>query len=96
MKFVLICFNEAIDDEVIEVLNKAQVSGYTKWTKVLGKGKSSGPHLYSHVWPKANNVLATVVSEDTADAVLKDIRKMREKLGSEGIKAFIWEIKDVT
>jgi len=96
MKLVLICYNEAIDDEVIEVLNKAGANGYTKWTKVLGKGTTSGPHLYSHVWPKANNVLATIVSEDIAATLFKDVRQMREKLGTEGIKAFMWEVDDIT
>ena len=96
MKFVLICYSEAIDDEVMEVLDEAQVSGYTKWTKVLGKGRTSGPHLYSHIWPNANSVIATVVPDDIAATMLKDIRQMREKLGSEGVKAFMWGIDDVT
>jgi nitrogen regulatory protein PII len=96
VKFVLICYNEAVDQEVFEVLDDINVEGYTKWTKVLGKGKASGPHLYSHVWPKANNVVATVVSEQVATAILDRIRKVREKLGSEGVKAFMWEIEEVT
>lgn len=96
MKFVLICYNEAIDDEVMEVLDNTKVSGYTKWTKVLGKGKSSGPHLYSHIWPNANNVVAAVVSEDVAGAIFNNVQQMREKLGAEGIKAFMWEIDRIT
>jgi len=96
VKLMLICYNEAIDREVFEVLDDINVEGYTKWTKVLGKGKSSGPHLYSHIWPKANNVVATVVSEQAAAMIFNGIRKMREKIGSEGVKAFMWEIEDVT
>ena len=45
----MICYNEAIDDEITELLDKIGLEGYTKWTKVLGKGTSSGPHLYSHI-----------------------------------------------
>jgi len=96
MKIVLICYNEAIDDEVIELLDSAKAQGYTKWTKVLGKGTSSGPHLLSHIWPKANNVIATVLAKDAADKVFKNVRKMRKEYGSEGIKAFMWNITDVT
>jgi nitrogen regulatory protein PII len=95
MKLVMICYNEAIDDEVTELLEQADAKGYTKWTKVLGKGKSSGPHLYSHIWPKANNVVVTVVPEQMAAAILDRVRQMREKLGSEGVKAFTWEIDEV-
>jgi nitrogen regulatory protein PII len=96
MKLVMICYNEAIDDEVIDVLNRAGANGYTKWTKVLGKGITSGPHLYSHIWPKANNVIATVSSEEVAIVIFDNVRRMREKLGSEGLKAFMWEIDDIT
>ena len=95
MKLVLICYNEAVDQEVLEVLDDVNVEGYTKWTKILGKGKASGPHLYSHIWPKANNVVVTVVSEQMAAAILDRVRKMREKLSSEGVKAFMWDVQDV-
>jgi len=96
VKLVLICYNEAVDQEVFEVLEEVNVEGYTKWTKVLGRGRSSGPHLYSHIWPKANNVVATVVTEQVAVVILSRVRKMREKLSSEGVKAFMWEIEEVT
>jgi nitrogen regulatory protein PII len=96
VKLVLICYNEAIDREVFEALDDVDVEGYTKWTKVLGKGKTSGPHLYSHVWPKANNVVATVVSEKAAATIFNKVREIRKKIGEEGVKAFMWEIEDVT
>jgi nitrogen regulatory protein PII len=96
VKLVLICYNEAIDREVFEVLEDVDVEGYTKWTKVLGKGKTSGPHLYNHIWPKANNVVATVVSEKAAATILNNVREMRKKIGAEGVKAFMWEIEEIT
>lgn len=96
MKLVLICYNEAIDNEVLQLLDKANVQGYTKWTKVLGVGKTSGPHLYNHIWPKANNVIATVLPNEAALAIFSDIRKLRKRLGTEGLKAFMWQIDDVT
>jgi nitrogen regulatory protein PII len=88
MKFVLIAYNEAIDEEVLEVLSEAGVENYTKWTKVLGKGSSSGPHLDTHVWPKANNVLALGVEDAEAESILEGVRGLWEELGHEGIKAF--------
>ena len=95
MKLVVICYNEAIDDEIIELLDEANVDGYTKWTKVLGKGKTSGPHLYSHIWPKANNVLFTTLPEDVTAKILERIREMKSKVGTEGLKAFVWAIDDI-
>lgn len=96
MKLVFICYNEAVDDEIIGLLDKAGVQGYTKWTKVLGKGTTSGPHLYSHIWPKANNALFVVLPEELADKVFEHIRKMKNEVAAEGLKAFMWEIEEIT
>lgn len=96
MKLIMICYNEAIDDEITELLQRADVKGYTKWTKVLGKGQTSEPHLLSHIWPKANNVVAVAVEEQAAGIILENIREMKTKVGTAGLKAFMWEIDDVT
>lgn len=96
MKLVLIVYNEAIDDEVMEQLDAAGVDGYTKWTDVLGKGRRSGPHLLSHVWPKGNNVLLTVVADDVASRLLAELRHLRETMGKEGVKAFAVNVEEVT
>jgi len=96
VKLVLIVYNEAIDDETMALLERAGVGSYTKWTKVLGKGEKSGPHLMTHIWPKANNVLATVADDETAAKLLDGVRELRERLAQEGIKAFSWQVEDAT
>lgn len=96
MKLVMICYNDAIDDEVVELLEQADVKGYTKWTKVLGKGQTSEPHLLSHVWPKANNAIFTVLPEKNADEIFERIRKLKIKVAEEGFKAFMWQVDDIT
>jgi len=96
MKLVMICYNAAIDDEVTELLDRMDIKGYTKWTKVLGKGQTSEPHLLSHIWPKANNVIATVVPDEVAQTVLQDIRNMKGKVGRVGLKAFLLPVDQIT
>jgi nitrogen regulatory protein PII len=96
MKLIMICYNEAIDDEITELLQQADVKGYTKWTKVLGKGQTSEPHLLSHIWPKANNVIAIAVEENVAKIILEKVRDTKAKAGTVGLKAFMWEIEDIT
>jgi len=93
MKLVLIAYNEALDQEVGELLSRNGVEGFTKWTKVYGKGRSSGPHLGTHVWPKANNVLAVVAEDDTAEKLLEGVRELRTYLSSEGVKAFVVNVE---
>jgi nitrogen regulatory protein PII len=96
MKLVMICYNEAIDDEVIELLKQAGLEGYTKWTKVQGKGKTSGPHLITAIWPKANNVLFTMLPEENATEIFEHIRELKTKVAKEGLKAFMLPIEEIT
>lgn len=96
MKLVLIAYNEAIDEEVGEILKSNGAEGWTKWTKVYGQGRSSGPHLGTHVWPKANNVVAAATDDDTAAKLLEGVRELRQRLSKEGVKAFVLPCEEAT
>jgi nitrogen regulatory protein PII len=96
MKLVMIMYNEAINSEVESLLEQNGVDGFTKWTKVFGKGQASGPHLGTHVWPKANNVVVAATEKEAADKIMQGIRELRKKLAKEGVKAFMWEIEEIT
>ena len=96
MKLVLIAYNEAIDDEVMEQLNAVGIEGYTKWTEVLGKGQASGPHLLSHIWPKGNHALVVVTEDASAEKLLEAIRGIRKATAKEGVKAFLLPVEQVT
>jgi hypothetical protein len=96
MKMVLISYNQALDDRVMEVLDECRLENYTKWTGALGKGSTSGPHLATHVWPKANNVLALAMDDGSVEPLLEQVRKLRADLGHEGIKAFVLPLEALT
>ena len=96
MKMVLIACNEAVDEEVMELIAEAGAENYTKWTRVLGKGATSGPHLGSHVWPKLNNVVASAVDDAVAEKIVAGIRELRTTLGAEGVKAFVLPLEAIS
>lgn len=96
MKAVLIVHNEAIDKDVDEVLDSAGISCFTKFTDVLGKGQLSEPRLNTDVWPGTNYCTLVVTDQVKGKEIMDKVRQMREKLGSEGLKAFMWEIDDAT
>ena len=96
MKAVLIVHNVALDRDVNEALDSAGVNCYTKFTNTLGRGQLSEPHLNTDVWPGTNYGTFVVVEEPEARAIMQRVRQMREKLSSEGLKAFMWEIEDLT
>lgn len=95
-KMVMIAYNEAINDEVMEVLEFCALKNYTKINGVFGKGTTSGTHLGNDIWPGRNNLLFTVSGEAQTQQLLSCVRKLRKKLGKEGIKAFVWSLDEVT
>ena len=96
MKAVLIVHNSAIDSEVTEALTEIGIDRYTKFPNTLGKGGSSPPHFNTPVWPGLNTVTMVIVEPAKAGEVMQAVYRMRQKLGTEGIKAFMWQIEEVT
>jgi hypothetical protein len=95
MKAVLIVHNIAIDKDVNEVLEAIGIRCYTKFTDAIGKGEISEPHLNTEVWPETNYGTFVVTDQATAEELMAGVRRLGEKLGKEGLKAFMWEIEDV-
>jgi len=92
----LIVHNVAIDSDVNEALESAGIRYYTKFTDTLGRGELSEPHLDTEVWPGVNTGTFVVTDEAKAKTLMDNVRKLREKLATEGVKAFMWQIEDVT
>ena len=96
MKMIVIAYNEAVDEEVMDVLKANVQAEFTKWTKVLGWGQHSEPHLMTTVWPKANNFLMTCVADEKVAGIMQGVRELRKTLGYEGVKAFSIPVEDMT
>ena len=96
MKAVMVVHNAVIDSDVNEALESVGISCYTKFTNVLGKGQLSEPHLNTDVWPGINYCTFVVTDQDKAEKLMAIVRRMREKLVTEGLKAFMWQIDDIT
>lgn len=97
MKMVIIAYNEALDEEVMEALAACcSVVEFTKWTRVMGQGRHSEPHLMNHIWPKANNVVMCCAEDARAVRIMEGVRALRKKVGHQGIKAFLLPVDDVT
>ncbi len=96
MKMIMIVYSEAVDEEAMAMLKTKVQAEYTKWTGVLGWGQHSEPHLLTHVWPKANNILMICVEDQKAGAIMDGVRELRQTLGNEGVKAFSMPVDDIT
>lgn len=96
MKAVLIVHNAAIGEEVSEILETVGIECYTKFPNILGKGQLSEPHLNTDVWPAINCGTLVVTDQNKAKELMDKVRHMRTELGKEGVKAFMWEIEDIS
>lgn len=95
-RMVMIAYNEAIDMEVMEVMAKCPVKNYTKIAGVYGSGETSGTHMGNDIWPGRNNILYIACNEAEAKNLVSCVKSLRSSLGKEGVKAFVWELKEVT
>jgi len=95
MKMVMVVYNEAIDMEVIELLEKCGLKNYTKIFAAYGKGTASGTHLGSDIWPGRNNILYVACEDADAKVLIAGVKNLRKILSKEGIKAFTLPIDDL-
>lgn len=95
-KMAMIIYNEAIDNETMEVLAQCGLTNYTKITGTFGRGTTSGIHLGTDIWPGRNNILYVACQETEAKQIIERIKELRKKIGREGIKAFILPLEELT
>ncbi len=96
MKMVMVIYNEAIDVDVMEVLNECGLVNYTKVTRVYGKGTTSGTHLGDQIWPGLNYILYVACDDTQAKQVVLGVTNLRKSLGKEGVKAFVMPLEQIT
>lgn len=92
----MLVYNEALDNEVMEILENCLMKNYTKLTGVFGCGTSSGTHLGTDIWPGRNNILYVACEEAVGKKIIASVKQVRKNLGVEGIKAFLMPLEDLT
>lgn len=88
MNMLLMIYDADFDEDVMKMLATRSVAGYTKWERVLGKGKRSDPKLGDAVWPGYNNAIAVVVEDDVKDNITGVVKSLHSKLGGKGFAVF--------
>ena len=90
---VFIVYDRAIDEEVIDLLEKMDLSYYTKWRDALGVGRHD-PHLGDEIWPGLNNAVMVVAGEEKKDILLDSVKSLQTSFPSVGLRAFIVPVLD--
>lgn len=93
---VMISYNEAIDEEIMEAMEDCGLKNYTKIKGIFGKGKTSGTHLGDDIWPGLNNIMYVACQDNQARQLILCVKELRKELGKEGVKAFAWALEEIT
>lgn len=94
MKSVFIAYDQANHENVMEVLDRTNVKGYTLFPQVMGRGTNTGePHMGSHAWPTMNSAIITIVEDEVADLLLKRLKEVDTDNEMLGLRAFVWNVE---
>ena len=93
MKAVFIAFNQAYNDEIVELLERHGQRGFTRWNDILGRGSVDGePHYGSHAWPVQNMAVLTMVEDGLVPTLLEELETTDKASPDLGLRAFVWDI----
>jgi nitrogen regulatory protein PII len=96
MKSILIVFNQAVSEEVLQLLDDHQIRGFTKMDNLQGRGSNDGdPVMGTHTWPALNNAIVSVVSDDKSSVLIDALNDLNRSDRGQGIKAFLWDAEVV-
>ncbi|MDR1743030.1 MAG: hypothetical protein LBR48_04325 [Dysgonamonadaceae bacterium] len=96
MKSVFITFGQSLNRSVLDLLDKLEIRGFTRWEETQGRGSESGePHYGTHAYPSKNSSIITITTPEKAQALLEKLRRLNEQIGEQGLSAFVWDIEDV-
>lgn len=96
MKAILITFDQAHYERIIDMLERNNCRGFTSWQQVQGRGSRDGePHYGSHAWPSMASAIITMVEDHRVPVVLDKLKAMDDDRPKLGLRAFVWNIESM-
>lgn len=94
MKAVFITYNQAYNEEIVEILEKHHQRGFTRWENIQGKGSFNGiPRMGSHAWPEQIHAILAMTKDEKVEGLLADIKAKDEQSPDLGLRAFVWNVE---
>ncbi len=93
-RLFLIVYPEYMKDEVVDVLDRVGVPGFTETEKVVGRGPR-GQHFGTQIWPGADGMIYTVVDPEQATVLAATLSALssgveQKSKGLFGLHVFTW------
>lgn len=94
MKSVMITFDQAFYERIVDVLDHLNCRGFSHWEQLRGRGTKTGePHFGSHAWPSMCSAIMAVVDDNKVDPLLESLHAMDKETEMLGLRAFVWNIE---
>ena len=94
MKSVMIVFNQANTERVEYLLDMLEISGFTFFEEVQGRGTNGGePRRGTHAWPEMNSCVMTIIPDEKVEMLLEAVKKLDMRNEEVGVRAFVWNIE---
>ena len=95
MKAIFIVYNQAYNQEIVELLERCGQRGYTVWEEIGGRGGENGePHLGNHAWPTQNHAVLSVVENGRAADIMDRLRETDRNNPKLGLRAYVLPIEE--
>ncbi len=96
MKAVFITFDQSHKEDVIRILDKYMIRGFTFWEGTQGRGSVDGePHYGSHAWPSLNNSILTIVDDSLVGKLKESLKELDKTSHMLGLRVFVWNVEDM-
>ena len=90
MKAIFIAFNQAYYEDIISIMDRNGINGFTYWDSVACRGSHTvEPHLGSHAWPTMNGAFLTMVEDGQVERFLKLLHKLDTQSDGQGLLALV-------
>ena len=95
MKIIFIAYNQAYNQEIVELLEAQGQRGYTVWEEIGGRGSVDGePHLGNHAWPTQNHAILSAVDDSLVPGIMAALRQKDKDYKDLGLRAYTWAIEE--
>ncbi|MDR0332067.1 MAG: hypothetical protein LBI15_01235 [Dysgonamonadaceae bacterium] len=95
MKAVFISYGQSLDRTIMELFDKLEIRGFSRWAETIGRGSISGePHYGTHAWPTKNSTILSVMEDEKATILLEKLRALNAQAEELGMSAFVWNVEN--
>ncbi len=95
MEFLVIVCSATLQEEIDQLFESLDVTGYTHVPEATGAGVGGGIRLNNEVWPGENSMYMVAVDRNKATAIKEWVKKYREGVLREGLKLFSLQMTEM-